>query len=217
MNPSTNVSFCENCSKINFEAQRTPSESDITDLLAGNTNGLRFPNSENKAPLEKISLGTLQRIRRDSSTCALCAIFCHIIDRQGGFYQSHRSLDHPNIVFRADPDSHYGNITTLNPDSSHGYRIRRLGLYGYEAENVDKYPLAYINHILQACPAGAIASTPSSGNEFVAGAKESRMLFGGRQRPLTVDLDLLKLWISTCEHEHGSGCSLTEAQIEYSQ
>ena len=107
------ASLCSYCEKISFDALRGPSKADIEDLGNGEP-GERF--ARTAIERQKVGLGTLNRMLRDASSCALYSLFYRIIKRQGAAYQ-HRSafktLESDDIQFRADPDlSWYAKIKT---------------------------------------------------------------------------------------------------------
>ena len=59
----------------------------------------------------------------------------------------------------------------------------------------------------QACDVGTISSEDSMNKLFLDDPpKMNETVFGGRRRPLVVDLRLLQKWLRDCITEHGKAC-----------
>ena len=124
--------LCTYCRQINFNALRGPSAADMEHLTTSDSTGERFAQTLSGTNHDKVGLGTLSRIRKDSLKCSLCALFCHIVNRQGAVYWhrlAYETLDISDIEFRADPDvSYYARIIRLDSASHNSFAFRRLNL-----------------------------------------------------------------------------------------
>lgn len=211
--------FCSYCSKICFEALRSPYTYEIEDLLSGKFTGLLLSGAKAGETISKVSLGTLSRIKRDSATCELCALFHHIISRQGCVYNGDQTLNAENIVFRADPDvSYYGYISDRRKQGGTTWIPRRLSLMAHFVDDQQGTAIAYFDHVLQACEVDVGLSTAGGIDDHLCdGRRGQGMEFGGRRKPYVVDIELLKSWIRICQDEHGSSCTLTSSQEEHAQ
>ena len=216
---STLKPLCSRCKQINFNALRGPSATDIEDLATGKVTGERSAQVALDTDSATVGLGTLSRIRHASSNCPLCALFCHIVNRQGAVHWDHlayETLDRSDIEFRADPDlSYYARISGLDEASSGNFVFRRLNLTARAASSPDN-AVAYFDHVLQVCDVGTL-SAPLGQSATQARRRAGKMPFGGRRRPLTLDFQLVNEWIQICADEHGPLCMLDQAQVNSSQ
>lgn len=118
---STFKALCTYCRRIDSNALRGPSATDMEHLTTGDGTGERFAQVLPGTNHDKAGLGTLNRIRKDSLNCPLCALFYHIVNRQGAVYRhrfAYETLDSSDIEFRADPDlSYYARIIRLDSAS----------------------------------------------------------------------------------------------------
>lgn len=188
-------------------------------LTTGNGTGERFAQVIPGTNHDKVGLGTLSRIRKDSLNCPLCALFCHIVNRQGAVYWhrlAYETLDSSNIEFRADPDlSYYARITCLDSASRSSFVFRRLNLTAHAITSPDNV-VAYFDNVLQVCEVGTLSAVVErSGKQ--APADTEKMPFGGRKRPLILDLKRVHDWMQICTNEHGPLCSLNPTQVDSSQ
>ena len=214
------ASLCSYCEKISFDALRGPSKADIEDLGDGEP-GERFIRTAIERQV-KVGLGTLNRILRDASSCTLCSLFYRIIKRQGAAYQSRsalKTLDSDDIQFRADPDlSYYARITLAEGSSSPSFVLRRLNLTAHARLPVDNHdwnsPVALFDHVLQVCNRGTLSAVPNNNTPMSTDWTGVDMLFGGRKRSPTIDLQLLRRWMTICTNEHERSCSLSSTQTE---
>ncbi len=209
---SASQSLCDHCKQINFDALQGPSAMDMKDLAEGKIVGERFAGKVQ----DKVDLGTFGRIRKDASKCQLCSLFYYIIQRQGATYQ-HRSvyktLDSDDIHFRADPDlCYYARIEALNTDSNGTFVLRRLSLTAHKVLSPDS-TIAYFDHAIQICD-NNILKTPTEASTFQTHNTADEILFGGRLRPPTIDLQLVHRWMRICADEHAGHCSVDLAQVD---
>lgn len=193
---------------------RPPTASQMDDILNHKSwNGIRKL-AVSSTKIEKVYIGTLLRIQRDSATCELCCLFVDIINRQGAVYtddKGERSLTEEKIFFRADNDtSYYGHILPHGFVKDPDFVTRRLCL---AAHSLDDGPpedpgitLAYFDNLVQLSDYGILSKNPSPTYRERPYEKVDGVLFGGRQRPLELDLDLVHSWIEICAEEHGSLC-----------
>ena len=212
--------LCSRCRQINFDALRGPSAIEVDRLAAG-----KAPPGHSHAQvlpgtsLDKVNLGTLSRIQKDASDCPLCTLFYQIIKRQGAVYwhhSAHETLDSSDIQFRADPDlSYYAKIGGLDAANTGVFVFRRLNLTAHAAPTPDE-AIAYLDNVLQVCDAGTL-SAPAKDLATQAHRKAKAMPFGGRKRPLTLDLQLVRGWMRICTNEHGKHCLLDSALLDSTQ
>jgi hypothetical protein len=64
-------------------------------------------------------------------------------------------------------------------------------------------PFTRFRHVLQPCEKNATAATACRPFDTQTGED---LVFGGRKRPLTVNLRWLHHWLNDCIHEHGNAC-----------
>lgn len=208
------ASLCSYCASINWDAMRPPTPAQMDDIINHKSwNGIhKLAESPNK--IEKVYIGTLLRMRRDSATCELCRLFVDIIDRQGAVYSDEtgeHSLDEEKIFFRANNDtSYYGQILPTGFSKDPEFVTRRLCL---AAHSLDDGPpedsgvaLAYFDNLVQLSDVGILSKSPTTTYENRQYEKVDGVLFGGRKRPLELDLDLVHSWMNICAEKHGSLC-----------
>lgn len=188
-------------------------------LTTGDGTGERFAQVLPGTNHDKVGLGTLSRIRKDSLNCPLCALFCHIVNRQGAVYQhrfAYKTLDSSDIEFRADPDlSYYARIIRLDSASRNSFVFRRLNLTAHATTSPDNV-VAYFDNVLQVCDVGTLSGAVER-SETRALRDAEKMPFGGRKRPLTLDLKLVHHWMHSCADGHGPLCMLDPAQGDSTQ
>ena len=212
-------SLCDRCRMINFDALRGPSDTDIDRLTRREAPNHRHAPISQGTSLEKVDLGTLSRIRRDSSSCPLCALFYGIFQRQGAVYWHHlasKTLDSPDIFFRADPDlSYYVKIGGFDVGTDESFVFRRLDLTAHMVHSPDN-AIAYFDNVIQVCDVdtlSVVADDPAMQSHRIA----KSMPFGGRRRPPLLDLYHVRDWMRICADEHGLSCSLNSAQVDSTQ
>lgn len=188
-------------------------------LATGAGTGERFAQVLPGTNHDKVGLGTLSRIRKDSLKCPLCALFCHIVNRQGAVYWhrlAYETLDSSDIEFRADPDlSYYVRIIRLGSASRGSFVFRRLNLTAHATTSPDNV-VAYFDNVLQVCDVGTLSGAVERSETRAVGNAE-RMLFGGRKRPLMLDIKLVHDWMQICANEHGPLCIMDPAQVDSTQ
>lgn len=204
MLPNMVVNLCEYCCKINFEALRNPSASEIDDLRRGKIDiDKHFEERPANADVanEKTSLGFLSRIKRerDSQTCSLCSLIWQTLTCDNDYQPLGLTREGEEVNCYAET-SFYGEFQNPRDELKH-YWIRRLSI-------LTEAGVVYIKggkyFCFQACDVGA-------SSVLLNEAEADVMIFGGRLRPLDVDLRRLKQWLQICEHEHGQACELEQA------
>lgn len=231
-------SLCNHCSQIPFYYLSCPTASDIRKARhAAKTEsnivreyaGKKLPK---RRPLKTIHLGTLSRIHKNKELCGLCGLIYHVIQQRGappGVDETHfMNCDHIHWFVKF---SIYSWISESNSDSITGrdLEIHRLDLgamgwsdggkdSGYitacnDRICVEEVLVFYVN-IVQACHIDEFMQGLRSPE---TGVDDQRMLFSGRQRPETVDLHLLRSWITICKTAHGISCCFNEHPSEMSQ
>ena len=194
--------LCKYCEKINFDALRGPSDTDLKDVIARRINGERLAQLKPGTTVENVSLGPLSRIREDASRCPLCSLFYEVVVRQGATYRFGsvlKTLDCDDVVFRADSTFFIRIFGGRSTNNGH-FVLRRLSLTGHLVNSPDNC-IAYFDHVLQACDVGTFLNHDTH-------QEVPRMHFGGRRRPPRLDLQLIHDWIHICSEKHGQACTL---------
>lgn len=105
------------------------------------------------------------------------------------------------------PTSQWGKAT---------YLLRRLCLLVYSKEADDDKHVAHIPYFAQACETGATESEAGP-DEQRASISASALVFGGRKRPLVLDVRWIRSWMQICEEEHKEACFLHTDQVKHLQ
>lgn len=208
--------LCKYCSQIEFSALATPTLADIHRARESIKKGIGFwprvlPDGIWRGPkdppnVNRVNLGSFTRIERDADQCKLCAVIVDAVHRQGGYFAHDKALPKGDEVnFWADPCLHYGHITDSPEDieSSWGesyFKLRRLSIVACKTDTGDT--LAYFDNIVQPCNVGASKSL----DLLESHAEEDEMLFLGRKRALTLDMNMVRRWMAICESAHGLSC-----------
>ena len=154
--------LCSYCQQISFDALRGPSTTDVNGLANGEITGHSYSQVLSGTSHYKINLGSLTRIRKDSSHCPLCTLFCRIIKKQGAVYWrdlGYETLDSNDIEFIADPEySYHAIIESLNRKSTGVFVYRRLSLTAHSIRSPD-FVLDYFDHVLQVCEVGILSAS----------------------------------------------------------
>lgn len=231
------ATLCDHCKQIPFSRLSCPTASDILKARQAVKNnkkvskGLPFcetPSDSDHRDLY-IPLGSLRRIRKDKGFCGLCGLIYHVIQQRG----DPRGMD--NTQFLNDEDiAWFASITvfadvteSISDHSNNGcpdshFHLRRLGL-SMDFKNRTRLDgtilpegekSAVYRYVAQACHIDEFMHPHSSPEARVDG---QRMLFGGRERPETVDMGLIRSWITLCETAHGVTCCFDEHPSESGQ
>ncbi len=205
------ANLCEHCLNINFEALRLPLKSDLADLQRGqpSPNSVFFKKRDEAEFHKPTSLGSLSRILSESQRCALCRLFGQIITRETGYSVS--GVPSEQIQCRAD--TNYYAVFRNPSDESKFYWLRRMSILARAEESK---PTFDVHFAFQACDAGA-ASLWSEGTGFDPDPKIDRMLFGGRKRPLLLNLQWVRRWLHICDESHGVTCQLVQTPESFNR
>ncbi|RYP75208.1 hypothetical protein DL771_002533 [Monosporascus sp. 5C6A] len=201
------VSLCEFCSTINFEALRNPLISDLPALREGRADRSRHPFKDKGDDAHKVTtLGRFSDVLQRSKTCRLCQLIVNALTRQ----VSHRPGD--NSVCDAET-SFFG---VYRDPQGKDYWIRRLSIL------VDIHSDAYciggpkksLFYAFQACNIGTASvqvdeqfADPRPGVDM--------MVFGGRRRPLLLDLRWVQRWMDICKTDHGIACERADIDSKH--
>lgn len=160
-------------------------------------------------PLE-VNLGSFGRIEQSSKICPLCSTIAKIIRQKTGSTSANVAKfrgDDVNFTTSAD-QCYYGHITDSLMDGDTSWNdsyfvVRRLDLR-VKAQN-DKWDRAFLYHFVQPCNVYLAAGSMLAGSSNTM--KESgEMIFGGRKRPLILDIRLLQHWRNLCVDGHHLSC-----------
>ncbi|KAF2491599.1 HET-domain-containing protein [Lophium mytilinum] len=229
------ANLCSACAQIRFLDLCCPTAPDIHSARKAQKANLKYfkapPfrvfSAEHSPPDQIVPLGSLGQIRRSSTQCSLCYLIHRVIRHRGAYILGNRPIqdDDDNIIFFAITGilASYGNVTeSMSDTTANGcpdklFDFRRLCLTVHFKEDtvfegifVEHYrALAFYNHIAQVCHVDSFEG--DSGAKLLIGNTASefenpRMLFSGRKRPDTVDIKLLRNWMSICNTEHTASC-----------
>jgi hypothetical protein len=203
--------LCEYCSKINFDALRCPSVSEITNLQRGEstTETLFFKASKGEAAHNKTNLGFLSRIKQDAHHCRLCNLIWQTLMRYNPSQTSHLTSNSEDVTCLVDIEF-YGIF--WNPrDETKCHHIRRVSIItkiGDTNTNDD------VHFAFQTCNKDVL-SVQVDENFKDPRQNVDMLVFGGRKRPLEVNLQWLRRWIELCQHDHGKVCELQTGQDKF--
>lgn len=191
-------SSCTHCRQINWAGLLPPTVEQMDDIVSGKSwNGVRKI-AESQNPIERVSLGSLLRMQRDSATCPFCCLFTKIVKRQGAVYtdeEGEKSLVTEDVFFRADPDMcYYSYVMPAGSARDPAFIWKRLSLTAHHVNDPD-WSLVYLDNIFQLTDIGTLIS-PARTYETQPHRTIQGLLFGGRQRSRTLDVELLRSWIS---------------------
>ena len=199
------ANLCEYCSRINFDALRLPLATDIETLRQGRaTTGSRFFQQRNADKTHKLSdLGSLTRIKRDSQNCHLCCLIDRALTRAG---YSPTGLTSSNDEIKCSAETNFYGLFRHPTDDTKHFWLRRLSVIARDSRE----SLCSESHFcFQACNVGAasvqsdqISWEPDTANENHG----DKFIFGGRKRPLLLNLNWVRTWLEICEQKHGNRC-----------
>ncbi|KAI1653446.1 hypothetical protein F4813DRAFT_393630 [Daldinia decipiens] len=197
--------LCKFCSKINFEALRNPLISDLPALQKGRADTTRHPFKDKRDDAHKpTSLGTFGDILQRRKICRLCQVIGDALSRHT-----------PGQLLETDvcdaETSFFG--VYRDPQGKH-YWIRRLSILveiGTDAYNIGG-PKKSLFFAFQAYNIGA-ATLQVDGNFLDTQPSTNMMIFGGRRRPLQLDLQWVRRWINICGTDHGDSCKRADVGL----
>jgi hypothetical protein len=175
---------------------------------------------DDEADTPFVPLGSLDRIRSDAATCGLCRIFASVISRQGCVYEGNKPIPtNDEVRWDATTDVNYHGVLTESMMDGDGHTwdglflLRRLSLIA-TFTNVatggppDPYQFASLRNVAQMCNTTDAQSLDMfSDSENKASNSDDRILFGGRLRPMEIDVSLLQKWRHICTTQHVNTCS----------
>ena len=216
--------LCKPCQSIDFGSLRLPTYDNLNTYSKSG----HFSHSSELVHFDgdvtypaRLSLGPLRRIKASSADCPLCDLIWQILIRQNygeepqlvGNEPAPRDLE---CFIWAWP---YGNFTDPGREKTELRQtartlhnmVRRLSLrIGVPAaDHEDDEDCAWwdIWHCIQACAVNGISLDPF---QAWRGQSSHALAFGGRQRPLCIDIEWLRQWIELCDHAHGSNCHVSK-------
>ncbi|KAI3322198.1 HET-domain-containing protein [Xylariaceae sp. AK1471] len=192
------VQLCGFCSKINFDALRNPLNSDLPGLMEGRVDTSRHPFKDKRDDAHKTTLlGSFGDILQRSKICRLCQLIEGVLSRQVIRRPSETDVCHAETSF----------FGVYRGPNGKNYWIRRLSIM-VEIET-DAYsvggPKKSVFYAFQACDVGA-ASVQVNKSFVDPRPNIDMMLFGGRCRPLLLNLRWVQRWMNICRTDHGITC-----------
>lgn len=177
----------------------------------------RFPFSSNHGQdIPTTNLGTFSTVKQRAPECQFCAAVVDIIDRNRDSPVGRYLPPDERLSVRADPNQYYGVFTPTSQWGKATYLLRRLCLLVYSKEADDDKHVAHIPYFAQACETGATESEAGP-DEQRASISASALVFGGRKRPLVLDVRWIRSWMQICEGEHKEACFLHTDQVKHLQ
>ncbi|KAM7214003.1 Heterokaryon incompatibility protein (HET) domain containing protein [Rhypophila decipiens] len=187
--------LCSFCANINFDALRNPLLSDLPAIRDGTVDTSRHPfKGKTEDAHASTQLGKLSDIAQRAESCRLCALMIKSLARHNG------RRPQPDDVCRAET-SFYGVYRT---PSGHLYWTGRTLTIGIRT------PQGSWAHAFQACNVGALSMDVDVQNRFQHKKPIDSMIFGGRRRPLSLDLNWVRQWIKICKTDHGDECETAD-------
>lgn len=222
----TPAKLCEYCRKIPFDAFGCPTGSELlhklktrassqrsnrrdpeTNELILYTSRMPYRNGRHLAYPEDLCLGALSRLLEEAPWCVTCNLFAKAIRRRWPG-RIEEVADGLTIYLGLASTRDFANLTSSPRDGTGEgtgddayFLLRRICLF-LRASDGSGADFAMLN-IAQACNASQIVQDACHSNP----SPMARMYFGGRLRPLVVDVRRLKSWIKICNSElHRETC-----------
>lgn len=193
------VSLCDFCKGINFESLKNPLVSDLPALREGRVDRNRYPFKDKGDDAHKPTpLGSFGDILQRSTTCPLCRLIGDALTR----HAAHR----PSGQDDCRAETSFFGVYRDSQRKTHW--IRRLSIL---VDINDAYsaggPKKSLFYAFQACNTGTASLQV---DERLADPGVDMMLFGGRRRPLVLDLGWVRRWMDICKADHGSVCERSD-------
>ena len=212
---------CNECSQIDWGALRCPTFRQLRDLKRDDDH-VHFDSDVVNHP--HVPLGTLRRIRDSTSQCQVCELIWQIIVRDNG-------SEEPSFTDQSAGDRDiecfarvqwFGQFigpgepplpATDSTDHRTGRDARRnlvrrlslrIGVPASDCEDEVECHWYYISFCIQVCPTKITPVAPAIATE--APAEVPALVFSGRIRPLTMNLDWVRNWMTICANEHAAEC-----------
>jgi hypothetical protein len=205
--------LCEHCGKINFDALRCPSTSEIANLQRGESaiETPYFKASKGAAAHTKTNIGSLGRIKQDSNHCRLCNLIWQTLLCHNGSQASYLTANAEQIACLVEIEF-YGIFWDPQDPTRH-HNIRRLSILTKigDADTNNSVHFAF-----QTCSKGSLSVQVDENFQDLQ-PNVDMLLFGGRKRPLEANIQWFQHWIRLCQKDHGSVCELPSGQdkLEY--
>ncbi|KAH8801433.1 heterokaryon incompatibility protein-domain-containing protein [Xylogone sp. PMI_703] len=202
------VRLCEFCSKIDFERLRNPLLSDLPAVREGRVDKSRRPFKDTRVDTHKpTTLGPFSEILRRSKSCRLCQLIVFSLTRHVANRLSDEDVCEAETTF-------FGGYR--DPQGENYWLIRRLSII--VDISTDVYTIGGPNkslfHAFQACNIGA--GSIQVDEEFTDPRPEvDMMVFGGRQRPILLDLRWVQRWMDICKTDHGIACESADISSKH--
>jgi hypothetical protein len=201
--------LCEHCRQIKFDNLRYPTASEMADLQRGVGREMLFVKYfDPKVNDKKINLGRPSRIQQDSPHCRLCHLIWRTLIRYNGPEILDFTQDGNEVTCHVDR-TYYG-LFWHPRDEGQYHVVVRLSILTKVA---DRSTDTSIRFAFQTCNPGAL-SVQVDDNFQDPRADVDRLFFGGRRRPLDINLQWLRRWIEICQEEHGKNCEINQSQDE---
>jgi hypothetical protein len=202
--------LCEHCRQIRFDNLRYPTASEMANLQRGGAarEMLFVKYFDPKVIDKKTNLGKPSRIRQDSPHCRLCHLIWQTLIRYNGPKVLDFTPDGEEITCHADT-TYYGLFWRPREEGKY-HTVNRLSIITKVA---DRPTDTSIQFAFQTCNPGAL-SVQIDDNFQDPRADVDRLFFGGRKRPLDINLQWLRRWIKICQEEHGRKCEIKQSQAE---
>ena len=204
----TRKQLCEHCDGIPFHLLRYPRISEIPLIKAG-TLPNKFPYIENAdLRLSRYDLGYLDEMRH-RTTCGLCTYIWKSLNRLDIYTPEGRTRAGGRIICRADVGKAESIFRYPDPDSDDFFKLFQLAvtthIEGHPKHGPNGTLHVYFDRHFQPCDIGA-SNRQHEGNSFGSGLDPNMTIFGGRSRPLQIDLRWVRRWLQICKEDHGSTC-----------
>jgi hypothetical protein len=195
--------LCGFCKWINFDALRLPYMSEILALRTGQSDSeLQFLKRGDSNSIHKRSdLGTLSRVVSSAARCRLCDMIVKLARRRHPTWSSSGMTTSGQQIVCSAESNFYGIFPNSAVESSL-YPTYRLSI---RYENPEEPNVSGDHFAFQLCETGtteSLSDVPFPNEK----ARADWMAFGGRKRPLQLDVSWLKNWMNICQRAHGEAC-----------
>lgn len=210
--------LCDSCRQINFGLLRFPAESEIPQIRNRSLPKDKFPYiNDANIRQTKIDIGYLVDMKKRKE-CELCTYIWESLSKLDVYTEDGKSKSGGHRVScRADIGFASGLFRYPEIDSYDTVTLYQLAittqLHGHPHHDVDGTAHLQMDNHFRTCNVGAGCiqvddkfQDPRHGVDMV--------VFGGRQRPLQINLNWLRRWLYICEHEHGNLCNSLLSAVE---
>lgn len=202
------LALCEDCQKIPFDTLRCPTYSEFVALQGHDPAAIekwfgqagRYGDHRQLA----IHLGKLGNIIVKSEQCNMCKLIWKVLRRRGSFTKHGQSLAGEEVECRAT-NTYYGVLHPPNGDRNNYHTNLRLSIFTSKEHMAQDWDGIHAQYCFQACTPGTTLAEPPSDLLDIPHGTEP-IIFGGRKRPMTINCDWLRRWMSICTEQHGARC-----------